>query len=72
MYIRGLIPRNSAELAEEVPIGSVVLYVMLKGYSVGLSRETCSYYSLKLTGKDDILDGAGLVNIECIDFRAQC
>ena len=29
--------------------------MLLKGYSAGLSCETCSYYSLELTGKDDIL-----------------
>ena len=29
-------------------------YVSLKRYSAGLSFETCSYYLLKLAGKDEI------------------
>ena len=42
---------------EELSIRGNMLFVVasLKGYSARLSCETCSYYSLKLTGKDDIL-----------------
>ena len=41
---------------EELSILGNMLFVVasLKGYSARLSWETCSYYSLKLTGKDDI------------------
>ena len=41
---------------EELSIQGNMLFVVasLKGYSARLSWETCSYYSLKLTGKDDI------------------
>ena len=36
---------------------------------MGLSLETCNYYSLKLTGRDDFKNEACLVNFVCIVFE---
>ena len=44
---------------EELSILGNMLFrsiISLKGYSGGLSWETCNYYSLKLSRKDDILN----------------
>ena len=59
---------------EELSILGNMLFrsiVSLKGYSAGLSWETCSYYSLKLTGKDDILK-CGRLYFCMYSFRTRC
>ena len=47
-------------------------YVSLKEYSAGLSWETCSYCSLKLTGKDDILKWGRFGKFCMYSFSTRC